>query len=220
MAGQRHKRGKFPDLRLTNLRLSMCTVELGLTVKIQSPICIYFFFSFLYDLLYHKFFKKSIVVWKTRFELVISRATIWRVRPTALLPPYVRSGVWIFYREITPYTSCAPWLMTSRTFLQTLSDLHGAFFIAFRTTWKGIFINTRGNFCNSLPWVLPSRAVATTNYAATQRVSSALRLELQIGFEPISISYRFLRNSNSTIELLKYIYPRACVSVHSADKDF
>ena len=73
--------------------------------------------------------------------------------PTELLTPY-RGGVLDVLSRDNPITSWRQLLSKRRTFLPTLSDLHGTFFIAFRTTWKGIFLNTRGIFCNPLPWVL------------------------------------------------------------------
>ena len=48
------------------------------------------------------------------------------------------------------------------------------------------------------------------------RHKRALRLVPQTGFEPVSISYRFLRNSNFTIKLLKYVHPQPCVPLQLA----
>ena len=59
-----------------------------------------------------------------------------------------------FLSRDTPFTSYTTLVdRQSSISLLTLSDLHGTFFIAFRTTWKGIFLNTRGIFCSPLPWV-------------------------------------------------------------------
>ena len=60
-----------------------------------------------------------------------------------------------------------------------------------------------GNFCIPLPWVC--FLLFKDGWRKRLRHKRAFRLVLQIGFEPISISYRFLRNSNFTIKLLKYI---------------
>ena len=65
---------------------------------------------------------------------------------------HIRCGVLDVLSRDNPFTSCTPIVELRRTFLQTLSDLHGAFLIAFRTTWKDIFLNTRGIFCIPLPW--------------------------------------------------------------------